>query len=124
MGKRTTTGQMRERVVFLKRASTVGDGAGNYGGAFTPVLAGNGQPFECAARIMPKLGGEEVTAARLQGVQPMVITERGGAIVRAITPQHAIKDVRHGVIYNIKSISNPDERGIQYEMICEAGKAL
>jgi len=124
MVARTTIGQMRERVCFLKRASTAGDGAGNYGGEWTPVLDQNERPYECAARIMPKLGGEEVTAARLQGVQPMVITVRGSSVVKSITPQHALEDVRRGIRYNIKSISNPDERGILYEMVAVSGKAL
>jgi head-tail adaptor len=115
-GARTiSAGSMAARVGFERRSSTAGDGAGNYGGDFFEF-------YRCAARITPKMGGEEVTAARLQGIQPVIIRLRSCMAARTITPQDRAHDLRGDVYYNIKSISNPDERNIWIEMMCEAGK--
>jgi len=67
------------------------------------------------------MGGEEVTAARLQGIQPVTIRVRSCATARTIGPQDRAVDVRRGIRYNIRSVSNPDERDIWIEMMCDAG---
>ena len=110
-----SAGLMRHRVAFERRSSTEGDGAGNYGGDWVEF-------YRCAARITPKMGGEEVTAARLQGTQPVIIRVYSCTAARLITSQDRAHDVRGDIFYNIKSISNPDERNIWLEMMCEAGK--
>lgn len=107
---------MRERVAFEAR-SAVDDGAGNTQSGPFEVL------YECAARIMPKLGGEAVLAGRLSGTQPMLITVRGCTALAAIATEWRCRDLRKGTIYAIKSFNNPDEQGEFIEILGVAGEA-
>ncbi|HYD66172.1 head-tail adaptor protein [Azospirillum sp.] len=107
--------QLRERVAFEKR-SVVSDGFGNVRGEFE-------QQFVCAAAIVAKFGGEAVTAARLSGQQPVVITVRQVGATAEITTDWRARDVRTGVIYNIRSIADPDAGGQWLEMLCQSGVA-
>lgn len=109
-------GELRERVAFERRA-VADDGFGN-------ETAGEfGEAFRVAARIKPARGGETVQAARLAGRQPVVVTVRCSSDTRRVTTDWRVRDVRAGVIYNIRSIVNPDERGAYFDMECEAGVA-
>jgi SPP1 family predicted phage head-tail adaptor len=106
-------GRMNQRVAFDKRAPA-DDGAGNKEGNWV-------EQFQRAARIVPKLGGEEVTARRLQGTSVVVIQVRSDSKTQQITPQWRARDVRNNIAYNIRSIQNPDERNIALEFMCESG---
>jgi head-tail adaptor len=111
-----TIGQLRERVAFQVR-EFVDDEMGNpQSGEFTDV-------YECAARIVPKLGGETVLASRLTGTQPMLITVRKCRALDDLGTDWRLRDVRTGVVYDIKSISNPDEQKKYLEMLAVSGGA-
>lgn len=109
-------GELRELVAFERRA-VVDDGYGN------DVSGGFAEVFRCAARIKPARGGESIQAARLAGRQPVVITVRSSSIARAVMVEWRARDVRKDVIYNIRSIVNPDEKNAYLDMECEAGVA-
>jgi head-tail adaptor len=105
----------RERVEFQVRAM-VDDGMGN-------VQSGEWVTMHtCAARVMPKLGGENVLAQRLTGTQPMLITVRGCGALRDLATDWRVRDVRKNIAYDITSISNPDERGKFIEVLAIAGQ--
>jgi head-tail adaptor len=111
-----TIGQLRERVAFEARAAD-DDGMGNpESGAFAEV-------YRCAARIVPKMGGETVLAARLTGAQPMLITVRSCAALKAIGTDWRIRDVRKDIVYDVRAISNPDERREFLEILAVSGVA-
>lgn len=109
-----SAGELRERVAFEQRA-VVDDGYGNdTAGEFA-------EAFRVAARIKPARGGETIQAERLAGRQPVVITVRCSNATRRVTTDWRVRDVRKDVVYNIRSIANPDERGAYFDMECEAG---
>lgn len=109
-------GAMRERVAFEVRGN-VDDGMGNpQSGPFAEV-------YRCAAQITPKMGGETVTASRLTGTQPMLITVRMCRALVDIGTDWRLRDVRSDVVYNIKSLSNPDEKKRFLEIMAVAGEA-
>lgn len=109
------SGELRERVVFQFQQSS-DDGYGNTEGAWAdgPTVA---------ARIQPLRGAETVQAARLAGRQPVKITIRWSSATAAITPDWRVQDVRSGVIYNVRSVVNPDEHKRFLELECEKGVA-
>lgn len=106
-------GDLRYRVQFQKRAAAA-DGAGNVEGDWTTQ-------FTRWARITPLKGGEEVTARRLQGMQPAIIRVRSDSATQTITPQWRAIDVIRDTTYNVKTISNVDEQNIWLDMMCESG---
>jgi head-tail adaptor len=117
----TTAGEMRHRIAFDER-QTVDDGMGNEQGAFV-------QQFVVAARVRAKFGGEAVSAARLTGQQPVVITVRASSQTDRITTDWRARDVRSDpdpaeqTSYNIRSIADPDDSGAWLELFCQTGVA-
>lgn len=105
---------MRQRITFETR-NVSPDGAGN-----TETTGWTSQ-FARGARVHPLRGGEEVTAARLQGTQPVIITVRSDSQTRTIDSTWRANDQRNGVVYDIKSISNNDEKNIYLDLMCVAG---
>lgn len=104
-------GQLRERVTFQRMDETP-DGHGNESsGTWT-------DQFTEAARLMPRLGGEEVIAARMSGVQPYILTVRSSQRTREVTPAWRAYDTRRGMgesgmpvrLFEILSIANIDEK--------------
>lgn len=107
---------MRDRVAFEARGVT-DDGYGNTEGAFSTE-------FEVAAKIVARLGGETVLAARLSGRQPVTITVYQSSETRRITTDWRARNVRTDEIYNIRSIADPDAgRGEVFDLLCEPGVA-
>lgn len=112
-----SAGDLRSKVAFQRRKELVTDQEksnrlGNALGEWETV-------FECRARLQPRLGSEEVVAARLQGKQPYILTVRSSKASRTITPAWRAYDARAGMrpdgvtpkrIFDIKSVSNVDER--------------
>ena len=112
-----TAGRLRARVAFERRED-IDDGAGNpQSGAFAEV-------YRCAAEIAPKLGGEEVQAARLAGRQPFLVTVRACRALEKLGADWRLRDVRNGMLYNIRAIANPDQRGVYLELLVESGVAI
>jgi head-tail adaptor len=112
----TRAGQLRERVAFEVRGD-VDDGMGN------PQSGDFAEVYRCAARIMPKMGGEQVMAARLTGTQPVLISVRICEALREIGTDWRVRDVRNDIVYNIKAISNPDEKREYLEILAISGAA-
>jgi len=109
-------GRMRERVAFEVRGN-VDDGMGNpQSGEFAEV-------YRCAAEITPKMGGETVTAARLTGTQPMLIKVRICEALLGIGTDWRIRDTRSDVVYDIKAVSNPDQKKRFLEILAVSGVA-
>lgn len=113
--KRSGAGSLNERVRFQRRQD-VQDEFGNVKSTWI-------DQFEAAARLTPRLGGEEVMAGRLQGTQPYILRVRGCSDVRCVTPEWRAVHARSGAVYNIRSISNPDERGAYFDMLVVQGGA-
>lgn len=111
----TGAGELLERVTFSARGVAVDDGYGNVESTFS-------DRFTAAARIRPRLGGEEVMAARLQGKNLATITVRYSSNTVQITTDWRAIDTRTGDIWNVRSPPiNPDERKQFLEILCEKG---
>jgi head-tail adaptor len=76
-----------------------------------------------AASVQAKLGGENVTAARLAGQQPWLIVVRQSAETRQVTTDWRARDVRAGTLFNIRSIADPDAGRTWFEILCQSGVA-
>lgn len=113
--KRSGAGALSERVMFM-RPDTVSDG---YGGQTTGYV----DAFTDAARLTPRMGGEAVQAARLAGTQPYSMTVRSHTETRKVTPAWRVRNVRTNATYNIRAVSNPDERNAYQEFLIVAGEA-
>jgi head-tail adaptor len=114
----TTAGELRWRIAFDKRLAA-DDGYGNKtAGTFT-------EQFVVAAKVQARFGGEAVTAARLQGQQPLTITVRQSSRTRLITDDWRARDARSGVVYAIRSIvdPDPDHPGVWLDILCQRGAA-
>jgi len=109
-------GQMRERVAFDKRVP-VADELGNEQGDWTEQLV-------VWARIRPLVGGETVQGARLGGEQPVVISIHSSADAKEIRPDWRARDARTGTLYNIRTVTNTDERGAYIDITATAGQAI
>lgn len=110
-------GSLRERVSFAKRGPAVDDGYGNTESTFA-------DQFTVAARIKPRIGGSEaVTAARLSGRQPYVITVRYSNQTKQITTDWRAQNARTLENYNIRSVTNTDEKKQYLDLLVEAGVA-
>ena len=114
-------GDLRERVGFYRRIQQ-SDGRGNTEAGFE-----NAPQVQCAASIRPRLGGEQVLAGRLTGVNAVNIVIRRSQAAAAIDPTWKARDERRGVDYAIRSIIDPDQanaqRGTWIELLCEEGPA-
>jgi SPP1 family predicted phage head-tail adaptor len=110
-----TAGSLRHRITFDKRAE-VDDGYGN-------TQAGWAEQFTVWAEVKAKLGGEAVTAARLQSQNTVNITVRASSKTRLIREDWRARDLPEGVEYAIKSIVDPDDGGAWLELLCQTGAA-
>lgn len=110
-------GQLRERLTF-QSPTALSDDYGNTTSGWT-------DEFTVAARLQPKVGGEQVLAARLQGRQVYLIHVRSSAQTREIIPDWQAVDARDATrVFQIKSPSrNMDEKGQWLEMDAEIGVA-
>lgn len=120
----TTPGDLRRRIAFDARAVT-DDGMGNVEGDWV-------EQFVVWAAVRPRLGGETVTAARLAGRQPMLITVRQSTQAKLITTDWRARDplkapsaksAAEGALYNIRAIAPPNDSRAWLELLCEAGVA-
>lgn len=111
----TAGGKLRHRITFDKRAE-VDDGYGN-------TQAGWVEQFTVWAEVKPKLGGETVTAARLQAQNTVNITVRASRKTQLIREDWRARDLHEGMEYAIKSIIDPDDGGAWLEILCQTGAA-
>jgi len=109
-------GILRTRIAFDKR-SEASDGYGNVKGDWV-------EQFAVDARRMPLKGGEDVMAGRLAGRQSFILQIRSSSVTRAIDASWRARDARvSGVFYNIRTITNPDERNQYLDILVEQGVA-
>jgi SPP1 family predicted phage head-tail adaptor len=106
---------LKHRLKFESRR-TADDGAGNREGDWVTR-------FACRAKIQPKGGGEEVTAARLSGIQPVIITVRQNVNTRQVTTAWRAVDLMDGTHYNIRTSADFQQRRAYLDMMAETGGA-
>lgn len=108
-------GDLRERMTFQARAA-VDDGVGN------PVSGAWQDRCTVWASLAAKMGTETVTASRMQGEQPYILTVRQSSDTRAITTDWRAVDAHQpGRIYNIRAIADPDGRRTWLELLVVEG---
>lgn len=113
-------GGLRATVEFEQRSLT-SDGYGGVQGTFATV-------FERSARIWPRLGGEQVMAARLAGTKLVTIRVRSDTQTRTVDPEWRAHDKAHASrVFNIRSVVDPYEQdsrhGMWLDMLAEEGVA-
>ena len=113
----TQAGDLRERIGFFELVD-LDDGYGNMSPGFADKPT-----FVVSAKVVAKLGGETVQAARLAGRHYNNVTVRASTATRSVTTAWRAKDMRSGVIYNIRDIIDPDQKRQWIEMLCEQGVA-
>lgn len=114
--KRSGSGSLSEVVAFQVR-SEAPDIYGN------PITGDYATQFHEPCRLQPLKGGEPVLAARLTKVQPYVLRVRSSARTRRVGVDWRAVNTRTGAIYNIKTITNVDERGAYLDMMAVEGEA-
>lgn len=77
--------------------------------------------YKCRARFKYLRGTETVIAARLSGVQPVVVKIRRNERSAAITPAWRMRDRTTGAVFAIKSII-PSENRRYFELTCNRGE--
>jgi head-tail adaptor len=92
------------------------DGFGN-------TIAGWHIEFEARCAVTPAKGSETVVAARLEGHTTINITIRNSANARRITADWQAKDVRRGIVYQIKSPPFPTDDRAYLRMMAMSGVA-
>jgi SPP1 family predicted phage head-tail adaptor len=107
------SGELRERLTFSRRAVT-SDGYGNTEGDWE-------EQFTVWGRVRPRLGGEEVMAARLSGRSVATITLRYSEQTALIDSDWRAVNANSGEVWNIRSAINPDERRRYIELLAEKG---
>ncbi|MGG9998681.1 head-tail adaptor protein [Pseudovibrio ascidiaceicola] len=107
-----TSKPMREVVAFEALVSK-SDGYGNHVSDYEPR-------FEERAHFKFLRGGERVIGARLEGIQPAVVTVWRSPDTEAIQTSWRMKDLLSGTIYAIRSKIPTDDR-LYFELTCESG---
>lgn len=97
-------GSLRKRVTFEEvNEGAVGD-RGERLAAWRAVSGGSCVP--CA--LLPRRGGEREDFGGLTEYQEFDLITRSNSVTRAITPAH--RATVDGVLFNIQSVTNPDQR--------------
>lgn len=108
-----SAGELRERLTF-QSPTPVDDGMGNRTEGFS-------DEFTCHARLQPRVGGETVLAARLEGRQVYLIHVHRSPSTLSIKADWRATHV-DGRVFQMKSPPrNVDERGHYLEMDAELG---
>lgn len=108
--------ELRDKVLFERRS-----GKGNVGGVIKSSWAALG--IERSARVVARMGGEGVLAARLTATQPVEITVRYDSQTRTLTTEDRAVDARDPKrVWAIKSIGEVEGgRDRWLNLLCEAG---
>lgn len=108
--------ELRDKVGFERRS-----GGANVGGVVKAAWA----PLEIerSARVVARMGGEGVLAARQSATQPFEITVRYDSKTRTLTTDDRVVDLRRpGRMWGIKSIGEVEGgRDRWLNLLCEAG---
>lgn len=109
-------GRLDRRVLFQRPVET-DDGHGGVEVGWAPIT-------QVWANYRYLRGGETVQAARLSGVQPVVITVRNSCKAREITTGARAIDARTGAVMNIRSGPVPTDDRQFLEFTAESGVAV
>lgn len=116
----TGGGDLRQSVTFAEQTEIVDEWGNTIGGWV--------DRFTARAQITPRLGGETVEAARLEGRQPVVIRIRQSDAALAVKPDWRATDIDSGVAYNIRAVADPElgsaQHGRWIDMLAESGVAI
>lgn len=112
-----TPAELKTKVSFQRRA-----GKGNVGG----VVKTDWSPLDIvrSTRVLARLGGEGVLAARLQGTGPAEITVRACSQTRTLTTDDRAVEInpRAGAtarIWGIRSVTPIDDGADWLNLLCE-----
>ena len=105
-----SAGLLHERIAFDEVVETQGEGGG--------TVSGFQERFVVWARRRYLRGGEGVQAARLEGKQPLILTIRRSSQSQRITSEWRARDVRSGVVYEIRSVEPTEDRR-DFDLLCE-----
>lgn len=112
-----SAGELREKLSFEARISSDDEYGNPTAGEFT-------EQFEVSARIQPLKGGEGVIAARLTGVQPVIIRVRYSSDTAMIEAGWRAIDTRNNKVYAITAPPiNVDERRRYLDILATLGVA-
>jgi hypothetical protein len=110
-------GHFDHRFAFDER-EVIDDGYGN-------LVAGDfKERFQMRADMIVMKGGEDVMAARLEGIQPIILRVRVCGESKQITTDWRARDARTGELYNIMTITKDAYSGSVFEMFCRSGVAI
>lgn len=115
MAKPRTAGDLFYRVAFDKRVEQ-NDGAGNTKGVWQ-------EQFQRRAGYIHVRGGETVMAGRLEGQQTQVIFVRACSQSILITPEWRARDIRTGVIFNVREVTATTDRK-WVDLLVQSGVAV
>ncbi|MET3899675.1 head-tail adaptor [Devosia sp. UYZn731] len=112
-------GALRERLHFQAR----GDGNDGMGGVI-PGAGAFATVHTVAAGMRPRTGGEAVTAARLGGRQPYIVTIRWAKHMLDITTAWQVVDARNAnrVLNIVSPPADPDGANHWLEFLAEEGR--
>lgn len=108
-------GPMRHRATFEREAAGTDDFGNVTQGAWSTLT-------ECWATFQPERSRERIEAGRLESAVTGTLKIRSTAATRAIT--EADRVVFRSETYQIRAITNPDQRGRFLEMTVERGVAV
>lgn len=98
----TIAGRLNFRFAFDKRIS-IDDGFGNKQGDWQ-------EQFKIWSAKKYLTGGENVVAARLSGLQPVLLTVRTSTLTKLIETHWRCRDLSTGEIFNIKNVRSESDR--------------
>ncbi|MEH6727889.1 MAG: phage head closure protein [Hyphomicrobiales bacterium] len=104
-------GALRALVVF-ERKVTGPDGAGGQSVEWGAV-------YSCRGKLMPARGREQIEAGRMEASLAAVLRVRSSVDGRGLTEADRVRI--NDVVYQIRSISNPDQRNRYLELSVERG---
>lgn len=106
-----TIGEMREQIAIEKYVEGEPDGYGGF-------LPGTWVTHLAWARVQNLKGSETVIAARLTGVQPVVLSVYWTPDLAAMTTAWRVRNTDSGRVYDVKSVAT-DERRQFIEILAE-----
>jgi len=111
----TQAGDLKFRIAFESRA-IVGDDYGASEGDFA-------ERFRRWGNLVPKLGGERILADRLAGITSATVTVRRDVQTAALSTAWRLREMESNVVYDIKSVIDPNNRREWIEILATRGGA-
>ena len=113
-----TARDLRQSIRIERRGVASNSGYGSKAGAWAVLIA------QRSAKLLPKLGGEEVQAQRTTGVVPWECWVRSDSETRLIKPKDKVVDRRTGEEFNITFARDMTGRGRWILLQLTSGGAL